>query len=243
MQTKDFTSYMQKIRSKAFPAEELLLGQNNILAAQEDILAMQYLAPLSKTYLPWSTFSMRPSGVVKVINEIVINKKSNVIECGSGISTFYIASILREKGGHLFTIEHDEQWAMVFKRFLEEQQLIDFVSLITVPLTESSLAINGSFWYDEIVLTNAINNQHFDLLLVDGPPAFGPGRIHARYPAVPYFSKFLSADYTIILDDINRGGEKEVISKWEDYLNIRFDKHLVDGSVAIGRAKTKNYIV
>jgi len=81
----------------------------------KDILAMQYLAPLSKTYLPWTIASMRPSGLVKVLNDIVVNRRYCIVECGGGVSTYYIASLIKERGGHLYTIEHDKAWVSILK--------------------------------------------------------------------------------------------------------------------------------
>ena len=67
---------------------------------RKDMLAMAALAPLSRGFLPWSQASMRPSGLLAVVNDIVINRRTKIVECGSGISTFYIARLLKERGGH-----------------------------------------------------------------------------------------------------------------------------------------------
>src|ERR1041385_49769 len=77
---------------------------------RKDMLAMQALGPLSLTYLPWSQAAMRPSGLVAVLNDIVINHRLHIVECGSGISTFYIARLFKQHGGHIHTIEHYEGW-------------------------------------------------------------------------------------------------------------------------------------
>ena len=64
---------------------------------------MQILAPLTTAYQPWSIFAIRPSGLVKVLNEIVINRRRCIVECGGGISTVYIAKLLQQQGqGHLY---------------------------------------------------------------------------------------------------------------------------------------------
>ena len=43
---------------------------DEIVSNQKDLLAANYLAPLSTSYLPWSRYAMRPSGLVQVLNEI-----------------------------------------------------------------------------------------------------------------------------------------------------------------------------
>jgi len=75
------------------------------------------------------------------------------------------------------------------------------------------------------------------LLLVDGPPAHDKNIMYARYPAAPYFKPFMSEDYTIILDDINRKGEQEILQKWEKELAITFYQYQLDGSIAIAQSK------
>jgi hypothetical protein len=73
-------------------------------------------------------------------------------------------------------------------------------------------------------------------LIVDGPPAHEPGRSGARYPALPWFFEHLASDYTVILDDIRRRGELEIIARWEAEFDIQFERRFAAG---IGVAKTR----
>jgi predicted O-methyltransferase YrrM len=204
---------------------------------QQDTLAMQYLTPFSKTYVPWSDSAMRPSAIVTVLNDILINKRRCIVECGGGISTFYIARLLKERGGHLYTIEHEEIWGNFLNEKLKEENLDNFVSVIVAPLQPTELGIDGNNWYDVRVLNQQLTTQSIDMLLVDGPPAYQTKFKYARYPAVPYFYRFMQkSDYTIILDDINREGEQNIVTKWEKYLNIRFERRLLKGNIALGTA-------
>lgn len=61
-----------------------------------------------------------------------------------------------------------------------------------------------------------------DLLLIDGPPAFDPGQGTRRAPALHWFGGRLVAGATVILDDIDRAGEREVIAAWEASTDWRF---------------------
>jgi hypothetical protein len=56
---------------------------------EEDLHAWHVLRPLLDRggYLPWSTGSMRPAGLVAVCNEIVHGARTRIVECGSGVST------------------------------------------------------------------------------------------------------------------------------------------------------------
>src|ERR1043165_4923323 len=133
---------------------------------RKDMLAMQALGPLSLTYLPWSQAAMRPSGLVAVLNDIVINRRSHIVECGSGISTFYIARLLKERGGHLHTIEHDADWARILDQALQAEGWGAFASVVFAPLAESSCSLDGSFWYAKDKLRCLASGSHIDLLVV-----------------------------------------------------------------------------
>jgi predicted O-methyltransferase YrrM len=200
-----------------------------------DTLAMQQLVPFSNAYVPWSDSALRPSAIVTVLNEILINNRNCIVECGGGVSTFYIARLLKERGGHLFTIEHEERWANLLNQRLEEENLDQFVTIIIAPLRASELALNENDWYDINILNKELINKSIDLLLIDGPPAFQEKIKYARYPAVPYFYTLMAEDYTIILDDIDREGENEIVIKWETYLNLSFERRFLKGNIAIGK--------
>jgi predicted O-methyltransferase YrrM len=207
---------------------------------RKDAMALEVLAPLSLGYLPWSQAAMRPSGLVAVLNDIVINNRAHVVECGSGISTFYIARLLRERGaGHIHTIEHDETWASLLVKALEKEGLSEQATVVYAPLADTRHSWDGTKWYDESKLECVTSGDKgkIDLLLVDGPPAYGKELRHARYPAVPFFKPHLAADFTVVLDDINRQGEQEIVARWERELGISFSRRFIDGTIAVGRPR------
>src|SRR6478672_10543846 len=117
---------------------------------RKDMLAMQTLAPLSRKYLPWSQASMRPSGLSAVLNDIVINNRQRIVECGGGISTFYIARLLSERserGGHLYSIENDENWAKLLQSSLDAEGLGEWAAVVYAPLQKSRFTWDGADWY------------------------------------------------------------------------------------------------
>src|SRR3954454_2746330 len=136
---------------------------------RKDVLAMQALAPLSSGYLPWSQAAMRPSGLVAVLNDIVINNRSSVVECGGGVSTFYIARLLKSRGGHIYSIENDETWANLLQKSLDDEGLHEQATVVYAPLAKTQYSWDGAQWYDEKKLAPIIAGPKVDLLLVDGP--------------------------------------------------------------------------
>lgn len=185
-----------------------------------DTHALKQISPLvGSSYLPWSSSSLRPRGLVYVLNDILINGRSCVVECGGGISTFLISELLsQQRHGHLYCIEHNAEWAKFLKRQLKLKNLNEFCTVITASLSKSSFQ-NSPQWYDEDSINKYTRDKVIDLLLVDGPPAHGKGNEKARYAAVPFFKEHLAEGFTIILDDINRAGEQEIIKKWGAILN------------------------
>jgi predicted O-methyltransferase YrrM len=205
----------------------------------KDALAMAQLAPLDNGYLPWSGSSIRPSALVSILNDIVINRRSFIVECGSGISTLYIGRLLQQKGGHLVTIDHDAHWSVLLRDILKEEGLENTVTVIHAPMCDSAHSLEGNQWYDETAISSVLNGQVIDLLLVDGPLAYKPEIRLARYPAVPFFASQLSENATIVLDDIHRKGEREIVKRWNREFGFTFEVRRRNGGIAIGTRNKK----
>jgi hypothetical protein len=123
---------------------------------------------------------------------------------------------------------------------LAAEGLDDVVTLVRAPLAPCPSAWpdeDDALWYEQGGLRAAMDGCRVDLLIVDGPPARHPGRQHSRYPAVPFFMPMLADDYSIILDDIDRPGEGEVVKRWEHDLGITFERRRLMGGIAIGRPR------
>jgi Methyltransferase domain len=191
-----------------------------------DADAWQILSPLLAAggYLPWTTGSMRPAGLVEVCNEIVHLDRTRILECGSGVSTVLLARLLHERErGVLTSLEHDAHWATLIQDHLRREHLDQIARVVHAPLQ------GHPPWYllDEMP-------DEIDLLIVDGPPAFEPGNGARRAPALARFDDNLVHDAAVILDDIDRPGERQVIAAWETSTSWRFQLNVPAG-VAIGR--------
>jgi hypothetical protein len=196
---------------------------------EEDLHAWHILRPLLDRggYLPWSTGSIRPAGLVAVCNEIVHGARTRIIECGSGVSTVVLARLLREReAGRLLALEHDGKWAALVHEQLRREALDGIAGVLHAPLEGEPP------WYAPAALIEV--PDEFDLLLVDGPPAYDAGHQARRAPALPQLQERLVAGAAVVLDDITRPGEREVLAGWEVSTDWRFALDDRAG-VAIGR--------
>jgi predicted O-methyltransferase YrrM len=131
-----------------------------------------------------------------------------------------------ERDWRLVAVEHDVAWARRVTEELDREGIGHQVTVVDAPLTEHPLAQRGLEWYDETAMSSgldrALGGEQIDLLVVDGPPAFAAGFELARYPALPALRHRLAPGATVVLDDIDRVGEQEVVRRWEAELGLRF---------------------
>jgi predicted O-methyltransferase YrrM len=194
----------------------------------EDLHAWQVLRPLLDAggYLPWTTGSMRPAALVTVCNAVLHGGRTRVVECGSGASTIVLARLLRQReAGAVVAVEHDDAWAELVDDLLRREQLDGVARVVFAPLEGEPP------WYAPSAV--AALPAEVDLLVVDGPPAHLPGEEHRRAPALPFFQRRLVPGATVVLDDVDRPGEREVLARWEAQTPWRFRVHEAAG-VAVG---------
>ena len=202
---------------------------------QADLHAWPVLAPLAIGYVPWSSGAMRPAGLVAVLNDVWVHERRAVLECGGGVSTVFLARLLGGRGGRLVTLEHDERWAELLARQLEREGLDAHARVVHAPLEPHPLDLGCGGWYARGAVDAALDGADVELLVVDGPPADEPGTEWARYPALPALRERLAAECTVVLDDIHRPGEREILARWETETDVRFERREDDGGIAIGR--------
>lgn len=140
-------------------------------------------------------------------------RRTAVIECGSGVTTLVMAYAMRELGaGKVIAMEHLGRFAEQTRRLLEEHGVSEWAEVRHAPLTDVKIDGQVWRWYDLACLPENEN----DLLVVDGPPA-SVGEC-ARFPAVPMLRERLSADALVVLDDYERPEERVVGKRWRDEL-------------------------
>jgi predicted O-methyltransferase YrrM len=207
------------------------------LREQHDTHAMEALNPLARRFVPWNAYAMRPAGLLAVLNDIVTNRRRHVVECGGGVSTLFIARLLAERGGSVQTVEDDPGWAEMLEGEIDREGLGAHASVVVAPLeaTEHAWPGDSTRWYRRSALEAAIS-EPIDLLIVDGPAAHAAPHRHSRYPAVPHFRPLLADDCAVVLDDVHRRGERDVLARWEREFGLRFERRYVRGRVAVARA-------
>lgn len=157
-----------------------------------------------------------PQYLAFVGDYIVRHKPNTILECGSGLSTLIIASLLRKVGKSIFvSLEHDYACYKKTKRLLTLHGLAGYANVCFAPLKEFYIDHQTWKWYDyECFIAAPI-----DLLVVDGPPQ----RIQpmARYPVLPLLQTQLSDHAVLILDDGHRPSEKRCVERWESRLGVK----------------------
>jgi predicted O-methyltransferase YrrM len=182
--------------------------------------------------LRWSTGAMTAAGFAAVCAEVASRDRPSVLECGSGFSTLKLAELTHERGGRLVSLEHDELWATRVRSNLAAAGLAQTARVTLAPLQPHPLARDGLLWYAEHALRFV--PRRIDLLLVDGPPAFDPETELSRYPALPALAERLAPDAIVVLDDIDRRGELQVLEAWERECGFRFEIQPAE-RIAVGR--------
>jgi predicted O-methyltransferase YrrM len=192
----------------------------------EDAHALAFLQPLTinRPLLPMTGASLRPHCLAHVINDILVNRRRRILEFGTGISTLMIGRLIRQNGldASVLSIDHDEHWVATATRMVEAEGLAEVIQVVCAPLHETELSLDGCRWYDETVLREAAASSRFDMVLVDGPPAWQPGIGRARFPALPFALERLESQASIYLDDANRAGERSVTEAWTHRYSVPF---------------------
>ena len=198
-----------------------------------DVDALFALRALPGPYLPWGSGSMRPAGLVEVCNDMVLNDRRHIVELGSGVSTVMLARLLAQRVARasagwspwsttrVGAAGSSGSWSprALARTFSWWRRRLR-------PLADGG----GSPWYDEAAIDAAVDV--IDLLVVDGPPAYQPGFGLARHRALAVLHDRLVPGATVVLDDIERAGEQEVLRRWEDELGVEF-RRIIEAGVAI----------
>jgi predicted O-methyltransferase YrrM len=154
-----------------------------------------------------------PDLLVVLVDLVITERPSLVVECGSGASTLWLALAMRQFGidGRIIALDHDPVFGGQTRDFLARHDVRDLAEVRDAPLESFSLDGETYSWYARRAWEDLTG---IDLLFVDGPPATTGHQ--ARYPALPLLSKSLSPVATAVLDDLVVPDMQKILRLWLD---------------------------
>jgi hypothetical protein len=212
-----------KLRSRLSEFKAEFYRRGRVL---DDTHCWAILSPLltDYPYIAFSISSMRPSCLVHILNDVVVNDRQQVIEFGAGVSTLLLARLIARNGlsTRLTSVEHDPGWAQVIRGMLERERMADPVTVVVAPLEPVTFGVADTHWYSPDSIRAQSTGATYDCVIVDGPPAWEPGKGLARYPAFPFMREHLAERCRIFLDDADREGEQRVLQLWSEMSGFEF---------------------
>ena len=154
-----------------------------------------------------------PDLLAVLVDLMVAERPSLVVECGSGASTLWLALAMRRFGidGRIIALDHDPVFGGQTRDFLARHGVDDLAEVRDAPLESFTLDGDTYSWYARRAWEDLTG---IDLLFVDGPPA-ATGH-QARYPALPLLREALNPAATVVLDDLVVPDMQETLRLWLD---------------------------
>lgn len=143
----------------------------------------------------------------RILDEI---KPQSILECGLGQSSKLTIQYADSHKAKLTICENDSKWLSFFQKQFptadKYTKILDTEMMHVVPEYESRTYAG---------FKSAIKNKKFDLVLIDGPR----GSEHYSRPEILDIVENLDKSFVILLDDMNRIGEKESWNLLKQKLN------------------------
>lgn len=172
---------------------------------------LRSLVALDAPLPPSRGWAASPDLLLNLIKLVRRQRPTTIVECGSGLSTVWLAGALRAFGIHggVIALEHERAFADETRRLIADHGLEQFAEVRFAPLVDLEASGRLQPWYASDAWSDL---DGIDLLLVDGPPAATADM--ARFPALPLLFSRLSDRAQVVLDDLVRQEEKETLAKW-----------------------------
>ena len=184
---------------------------DNQVVLLEDYMQLMRLVPMALPMPRPGTWAASEDLLLWLAGYVLEHRPRTVVDLGSGQSSVWMAAAMRTAGydGRVIGVDHDETYAQATRELARRQGVEDWLTVIHAPLREQVIEGRSVRWYDLDALAGI---SDIDLLCIDGPP--GQGTSHARWPALPALFTRLSAKATIVLDDMIRRDEQEILEEW-----------------------------
>lgn len=187
-------------------------------AAMQLVKALDPRAPLP----PMGDWAMPPSALLALLHHVRRERPDLVVELGSGTSTVLLGHAAAAHGGRVVSFEHSAEFAEATRQQLADHGLDATCEVVVAPLVEQEVDGASVRWYDRAAVDSALGDASIGLLVVDGPPELtGP---LARHPALPVLADRLAPGALVVLDDVDRNGEQEILRRWDaahDLVTVR----------------------
>ncbi len=179
----------------------------------EALQNLNTLLPASDVLPATRGWAASPDLLVVLVDLVISERPSLVVECGSGASTLWLALAMRRFGidGRIIALDHDPVFGGKTRDLLARHDVRDLAEVRDAPLESFSLDGETYSWYARRAWEDLTG---IDLLFVDGPPATTGHQ--ARYPALPLLSGSLSPAATVVLDDLVVPDMQKVLRLWLD---------------------------
>jgi predicted O-methyltransferase YrrM len=147
----------------------------------------------------------------------------HIFEFGSGLSTLFLARLNQALGctssPAIISIDHSQRYLGETRRALGEDH---GVHLLHAPLAVTEIYGRVFTTYHPDYTRRIPADVKFDLVLIDGPPAYRYGREAPLYHLAPW----LAPDALVLLDDANREPEQEALRNWSTTWPMGFSMEL-----------------
>jgi predicted O-methyltransferase YrrM len=201
----------------------------------EALQNLNALLPAGDVLPATRVWAASPDLLLVLVDLVISERPSLVVECGSGASTLWLALAMRRSGidGRIIALDHDPVFGGRTRDLLVRHDVSDLAEVRDAPLESFSLDGQTYSWYAKRAWEDL---SGIDLLFVDGPPATTGHQ--ARYPALPLLSESLSPAATAVLDDLIVPDMREVVRRWLDaYPDFRSEILPLEKQAAVLRRK------
>jgi predicted O-methyltransferase YrrM len=160
---------------------------------------------------PMRLWAVSPDALLVLVQEMLIVKPSLVVECGSGVSTLWMALAIKQRGldARVVALDHEQEYADKTSRMLRLHGVDDIASVRLAPLVDVASDDGTQPWYDPAVTADL---KDIGILFVDGPPG-KTGQL-ARMPAIPQLWDRLAPRASVVVDDSIRQDEQSIVDRW-----------------------------
>jgi predicted O-methyltransferase YrrM len=179
----------------------------------EALQNLSAMLPASDVLPATRGWAASPDLILVLVDQVITQRPSLIVECGSGASTLWLALALQRFGidGRVVALDHDPVYARKTRDLLARHGVSEFAEVRDAPLEDLSIADGTWTWYARQAWKDLTG---IDLLFVDGPPAATGAK--ARYPALPLLREALNPVSTVVLDDLVVPDMQETLQLWLD---------------------------